>query len=435
MRRWAVAGLVIALGMRAHAEPIPRSDRSAIASATTRASLSPDGPWLPVASRDGWRIEVHDTGGPRVQLVERGHGVELLLYADRATLHDVALDGAELRPGAGHGPRGEHDPGFTLEPGTPLDQVAPATEQRLKVKLQLDPLAHSMRLTGYVAAGAVGKIYLDSEPDEYKPFDHQVSLPIAFQLRGAPGGQVFAVAANRERVDATLLDRVKGWVLVRTERGVVGWIAASQVRDAEIPMTSMGDMRFGHLFGRSAPEPGTLPIGTPLHDAVDGREVGAVAAGFDYDPVQQDGEWQRFDIPTTYGKVALWAHATAAPSKPKPPPLRGLVDISRPLTGALGGRSVAGIRAVVASQLSLIRACYRKQLKETPDLAGDLVMKLSIARDGKVTQAAADTARTTLASEPVIQCVAATRHRLEFAAARAPAELSYAMAFSNPTEP
>jgi hypothetical protein len=101
MRSWAVAGLVIALGARSHADPIPRSDSWAIASAATRASLSPDGPWLPRAAQDGWQLEVHDTSGPRVQIMERGRGVELWLYADRATLHDVALDGAELRPGAG----------------------------------------------------------------------------------------------------------------------------------------------------------------------------------------------------------------------------------------------------------------------------------------------------------------------------------------------
>src|SRR5678815_4994301 len=127
-----------------------------------------------------------------------------------------------------------------------------------------------------------------------------------------------------------------------------------------------------------------------------------------YNPVKQDGGWQRFDVQTTYGTVELWAHATATPRSPKPPTARPQVDISRPPTGALGSRSVAEIRRVVTTRRGLLRACYQRQLNETSGLTGDVVVKISIARDGKVAHAAADAARTTLASERVVQCVVET---------------------------
>lgn len=285
-------------------------------------SLSQDGPWLPHGPGGGAQLEVHDLGGPRLRILDRRYGIELWLYTDPATLQEVALEGAELRPGTGHGVRDARDPGFTLEPGTSFQQIAPSAEQRRKVKTRLVWLgqgmqpAQELQLTGYVDTGAVGKVYRLPTPAPDPTFTYDVSLPIRFELRDVPGGQVFAVAANRERLDAVALDSARGWVLVRTLHGVVGWIAASQVRNRERPVVAPAIKLFSRWRGEGPP-PGseTLPIGTPLHDAIDGRVVGTVAAGFYQDPVKQDGGWQRFDIATLYGTLALWAHATAKPMK------------------------------------------------------------------------------------------------------------------------
>jgi hypothetical protein len=461
-----VAGLVMVLSSPSHAEPIPQSDTWARASAATRASLSPDGPWLPRAAPDGLVLEVHDTSGPRVQLVERWDGVELWLYADRATLRDVALDGAELRPGAGHGPRGERDPGLALEPGTRFEQAAPAADHRVKVKVRLNSFVEEMRVTGYVDADAIGKVYQRTRPATESVFVRDVSLPVGFQLRDAPGGHpfavsanrgradamaldrangwghLFAVSANRGRADAMALDRAKGWVLVRTVHGVVGWVAASQVQTNDYPVASSGDAQLFSAGSDPAADPDTLPIGTPLHDAMNGRAVGAVAAGFSYSPVKQDNGWQRFDVQTTYGTLELWAHATATPRSPAPPTARIKVEVSRAPSGDLGGCSApesqrartgtAGrqrgvpqtkvgtpttkgddldheiLRRYIRRNTNKIAYCYERALIDKPSLAGSVTVTFTITADGKVTDAKA----TGLAG--VAACVACVISAIEF---------------------
>jgi hypothetical protein len=436
MRSWVVAGVVLVSilipASPPRAESIPRSKTAAVATTATRASLSPDGPWLPSAARADWPLEVHDTSGPRLQIVERSGGVELWLYIDRATLRDVALPGAELRPGTGSGPRGERDPGVTLEPGTTFEQAAPAANHRVRVKVRIGGLGEELQVTGYVSADAIGTLYLVS-PDATRGFSYDVKLPVRYQLRDAPGGRVFATASNRERADAELLVRERGSVLVRTKCGAVGWVAASQVQDNPVPMTSFGG-GWATLLTSTA-EPETLPIGTALFDAVNGRAVGAVGAGFDYAPVKQEGEWQSFAIQSPFGAVELWARATATPRSPKPPVPRGTLDLSRAPTGELGGRPLAEIQHVVKTRSGLLRACYQRELRNQPDLAGDVVVDLSIARDGKVSRAQIDASQTTLASESLVHCVTNTMSRLRFPGARADSELSYPLTFSSSQAP
>jgi hypothetical protein len=439
MRSCVVAGMVLVsiliLGSPLHAESIPISKTGAIAKTATRASLSPDGPWLPSATRADWPLEVHDTSGPRLQIVERSGGVALWLYADRATLRDVALPGAELRPGAGSGPRGERDPGITLEPGTTFEQTAPTADHRVKVKVtvRIGGLGEELQITGYVSADVIGKLYPVS-PDEEPAFSHDVTLPVRYRLRDAPGGRVFATASNRERADAELLVRRPGWVLVRTECGAVGWVAASQVQDNPVPMISIGSGKWATLL-TSTGDPETLPVGTALYDAVNGRAVGAVARGFDYAPVKQEGEWQSFAVQTQFGTVELWAHANATLRPPKPPMPRVNLDLSRPPAGELGGRSLAEVQRVVKARSGLLHACYLRDLRDQPDLAGDIVVKLSIARDGKVSSAEIDASRTTLASESLVRCVANAMSRLRFPSARADSELSYPLTFASSPAP
>lgn len=431
-----VAGVVLVSiliwGSPLRAEPIPRSKTAAVATTATRASLSPDGPWLPSAATADWPLEVHDGTGPRLKIVERSGGVDLWLYVDRATLRDVALAGAELRPGAGSGPRGERDPGVTLEPGTTFEQTAPAADHRMKVKVRIHVLGEELVVTGYVSADAIGKLYRDSR-DEFVDDSHDITLPVRYQLRDAPGGRAFATASNRERANAELLVRERGWVLVRTVCGAVGWVAASQVRDSPVPMSGLSS-RFATLLG-STGDPETLPIGTGLYDAVDGRVVGAVAQGFDYAPVEQDGEWERFAAKTPFGTVELWAHAHATPRPPKPPVRRATLDLSRPPAGELGGRPPAEIQRVVRAQSALFRACYQRELRSQPDLAGDVVVELSIARDGTVSRAGIDASRTTLASESLAGCIANRLSRLRFSSSHADAALSYPLAFASSPAP
>jgi hypothetical protein len=171
MMKWVVAWLMVGLATPALGQPISKwGGKRAIASEGVHVSFSPDGPWLSAARAPGfWPLgilEVHDDTGARVQFVERASGVELVLYADRATLRSVALADAVLSPSvaAARRPFGDRSPGMMLEPGTDLGDVTPAADHLVKVHVQDFAEGGELRITGYVPAASVGTVYRERDP-------------------------------------------------------------------------------------------------------------------------------------------------------------------------------------------------------------------------------------------------------------------------------
>ena len=92
-----VVGLAVMLcsADAALAQSMPaQDDRLVTATARTRASLSPDGPWLPRAARSGDVLQVLRDDGARIEIREDVSGVRLAMYVDRATLQTVVCGGS-----------------------------------------------------------------------------------------------------------------------------------------------------------------------------------------------------------------------------------------------------------------------------------------------------------------------------------------------------
>lgn len=325
-------GIVVVVAMlsavgAAVAQPLPPADgRRVVASTRTRASLSPDGPWLPQAITDYFDLEVQRDSGPRLEIREVALGVRMVLYVDRSTLRTVVTEDVDLVPtvAAAGQARAYNRPGMALDAGTVIEVMAPAERglSKVQVRRRTADEAGELRVTGFVPASKIGTLYHEGRGLGASGRS-EVSLPGRFQLLAAPGGAAFVVNAGRDRVPAAVVERRGAFTLVQIAEGAIGWIAASQVREVPASMREiLGDMggvaeiQECEERGDGVPSPtgGCMPDPrntvlerTPLLDAIDGRVVGTVVSHFRHAPAQQDHGWARFDVPTRFGKAALWA--------------------------------------------------------------------------------------------------------------------------------
>ncbi len=78
----------------------------------------------------------------------------------------------------------------------------------------------------------------------------------------------------------------------------------------------------------------------------------------------------------------------------------------------LGALDLEEILAVILRHESQVRYCYEKELRKDPELAGEAVVKFTIAADGTVSEA--EVASTTLATPIVAECCASRIARMHF---------------------
>lgn len=89
----------------------------------------------------------------------------------------------------------------------------------------------------------------------------------------------------------------------------------------------------------------------------------------------------------------------------------------------------AEIDKVVKSRASHYKACYSKELERKPDLAGKVVVNLSISAEGAVTEVKIDPDRSTLLDEDVSSCLRRQFSKLRFPA-KGGATVNYPLLFS-----
>jgi hypothetical protein len=68
-------------------------------------------------------------------------------------------------------------------------------------------------------------------------------------------------------------------------------------------------------------------------------------------------------------------------------------------------RTMEVIAEVVKAHRKPARECYEKQLKQIPDLKGDLVIHFTLRPNGTVKTAEINTERSTITAPPVVNCV------------------------------
>jgi hypothetical protein len=93
-----------------------------------------------------------------------------------------------------------------------------------------------------------------------------------------------------------------------------------------------------------------------------------------------------------------------------------------------GRLAPADIQGVVRASFKKLTPCYEKGLKKDPKLAGKIVVKFSIGKDGKVTKA--ESTDKTFPDPNVVTCVVDAFKRLTFPKADAPTTVSYPVVFS-----
>jgi len=327
MNRLCMVAVLLASSSAAAQRITTWKGESAEAAPGAHASLTADGPWLPVALATSSALEVHDATTARPRFLERADGTRLLLHIEPTNLATFTRGPAVLAPARDKvtteiGPR---TPGMKLDAGTRLDHVGPDDNGRTKVRFGWRWDDGSLDIEGWVMTDKIGKVYkgVDEPPPSFEP---DATAPGNYKLLDAPGGKPFVFSKGRDRIEVMTLARKGKHTLVRIGQGAVGWIATRQLRTIEQDVWGAligeeGGVE-GGVLGCSPPcrEP-TLPRDTPLFASIDGEWIGETDHGFVLAPAERSGDWLRFDVVTRFGKVAVWA---------KQPELRNAPKVSSP---------------------------------------------------------------------------------------------------------
>jgi len=315
--------LVLLASSLASADPMPLwHGHRAIITPGARVAWSRDGAWLAQPRETEAEVDIYDEDAARPQLIDGLSGARLVRYVERAKLRDVSLPGAVVYPSAAAArrPFGDLSPGIRLPDGQGLYDAVPTKDGLLKVTYTWSSSDDNrLEITGYLRPSAVGKTY------RYRAivrpeFLADITLPGNFKLLDAPGGAPFLVRTTRDRIAAITLRRAKGYTLVRLYLGAVGWVESKDIRPILDSDGRYDDLEMSQILDHDAPAKATgdetLPIGTPLLDAIDGQVIGAVAEGFEVRPAKRAGAWCRYDLGRRHNRLQVWAHACASGSSP-----------------------------------------------------------------------------------------------------------------------
>ena len=93
-----------------------------------------------------------------------------------------------------------------------------------------------------------------------------------------------------------------------------------------------------------------------------------------------------------------------------------------------GGLSTDDINRVIIARAGVFRACYQKEVREHPELAGKVIIRFEIRPDGAVKKASI--ASSTLASKAVENCLTANILRLKFPTSSETSNVTYPFLYS-----
>jgi len=93
-----------------------------------------------------------------------------------------------------------------------------------------------------------------------------------------------------------------------------------------------------------------------------------------------------------------------------------------------GGLSTDDINRVIIARAGVFRACYQKEVREHPKLAGKVIIRFEIRPDGAVKKASISS--STLASKAVENCLTANILRLKFPTSSETSNVTYPFLYS-----
>jgi len=167
---------------------------------------------------------------------------------------------------------------------------------------------------------------------------------------------------------------------------------------------------------------GLADIGTIGHGAGSGSGSGmgsGSASGARQDALRDATEFGMIGGSAVQPSSATPSVSPTAARPPAPAPSASVSrHRARPPRVRMGATSVSGrlppevIQRIVRQNFGRFRACYQDGLLSNPDLAGRVVIRFVIGRDGRVSSASVN--RATLDDEAVTQCLAESFNRLTF---------------------
>jgi hypothetical protein len=228
----------------------------------------------------GGEVAVVEQAGEAVRVLVEGRTARMLVWADPAALESVPIVDTRLALGPGRppvGPAGAPQVGVWLLAGVALDPIA-RSDGWLQVAVDDDGLV----ATGWVEAGALGKVYSPPAP----PRHERGAVREGARLTASPGGGVLASfrpspgeAPGVRRGFEPEGPRLGGFQMVRFQ-GRKSWARGFVPAALFTPPSGRGSIRRrAPVVFKLQPQPGgrsahVLPAGTDLLDEPGGEVVG-----------------------------------------------------------------------------------------------------------------------------------------------------------------
>ncbi len=301
------------------AQPIDRLEhartRKAIVTAGAQLSWWPEGTGIQAPLAADTEVAIHKERVGRqgrtaiTVLVDRA---VLQMYVDPGALAAHVEAGTMLfaRPGAKRGdPNAE---GAWVARGARIRSTVDATDGSKRVALEIPFHGYTLALDGLVPTSRIGTSYLGEwvADETERPFVPDARIAATSRLLDAPRGRPFAVFRGAGTIDVMTLERRRGDALVRTRDGTVGWIRRSAVKPAPRSVSAAGHGGFlstDSFVAEIGLHQATLPQGTPLYDAIEGKQVGVIGWRFERQHAAEHAGWRRYDLTSGVGIVQVWA--------------------------------------------------------------------------------------------------------------------------------
>lgn len=289
---------VVAVDAATAAEPPPpqtaKPGQFVQMSPVTTAGWQPDGE--PLAQLDRWleqaygRFPVLERAGERVRIAVDRRGVEVWLWVDLEAADLVLRRATALCAAPGRPPTAQ------LAAGLAIEERARRPDA-VRIGATLFVLSSEIELEGWVAPGAVGRLFRPGTPPPVDGDDHALDAPMRSRipLLDAPGGEAFgAIRQGIAQLSVAPIGPAKEGLRpvafsVENERGapvarIEAFLPATQIVPPEEPTGGDPDEAVAAIVS-DAPvaEPAAarpesfeddLPAGTCLFDAPNGRLVG-----------------------------------------------------------------------------------------------------------------------------------------------------------------
>ena len=258
-----------------------------------------------------------------VRVVAEEDHARLALWIQRSDTAETTVAAVQVADPSGHAPA---IAGLWLGAGASMDVDARAGAAGFR---EVTLRSQWLTATGYVAAAALGSVWLAGERESYEPTtaDDDSKPPVATgstvaasTVRAAPAGDAAVIAEIKKPVPVRVVKTTGAWTEIEIHVPRVrvrGFVPTSAISPGD--QGEYGGFGFGNGFGMTDTETIAVPAGACLYDAVKGEVAGvnlAPAVRFVFGGERAPGWWPVVVL-SPWGRVSTYVHDTAAAKDPK----------------------------------------------------------------------------------------------------------------------